>query len=154
MALSVSLALAGRAGAVDPKASHCYEDALRRYESQDLPGAVIQLKNAIRQDKTMLAALVLLGQSLLASGDPVGAEIAFDEALRMGVDRSQVVLLQGQAYLLQGKFDTLIERLVPSGCADSVQRDVLLLRAQAYAEKSSLLLAERTLEGRTSRAGF
>lgn len=143
--LSASLVLSGEAGAVDPKAARYYEDALKRFESQDLAGAVIQLKNAIQQDKTMLAAQVLLGKALLQSGDPIGAEVAFDEALHLGVDRGQVVLFQGQTYLMLGKHDTLLERLVPAGYSDALRREVLLLRASAYGEKGNLVQAERTL---------
>lgn len=144
-ALSASLIFSGAVAAVDPRAARYYEDALKRFESQDLAGAVIQLKNAIQQDKTMLAAQVLLGKALLQSGDPIGAEVAFDEALRLGVERGQVVLYQGQVYLMLGKFDTLLERLAPAGYSDPIRREVLMLRAGAYGEKGNLPQAERTL---------
>jgi hypothetical protein len=38
----------------DTKAARFYEDALVRYEKKDLPGAIIQLKNALQIDKNML----------------------------------------------------------------------------------------------------
>lgn len=144
--LGMSAVFSGAAQASNPKASRYYEDALKRFEAQDPAGAVIQLKNAIQQDRTMLAAQVLLGKALLLEGDPIGAEVAFDEALSQGVDRSEVVLFLGQAYLLQGKFDTLISRLLTSGLASGLKRDVLLMRATAYTEKNNVTLAERSLE--------
>ena len=94
----------------------------------------------------MLAAQVLLGKALLMDGDPIGAEVAFDEALLMGVNRSEVILPLGQAYLLQGKFDTLLQRLVPSGFSGSMRRDVLLLRAKAYTEQGNFSQAEVSLD--------
>jgi cellulose synthase operon protein C len=145
-ALALSAAFAGGAWANNPKASRYYEDALKRFEAKDTPGAVIQLKNAIQQDRTMLAAQVLLGKALLAEGDPIGAEVSFDEALNQGVDRSEVVLFLGQAYIMQGKFDALIARLSPTGLSGPLRRDVLLLRAKAYIEKGGLTQAEGVLE--------
>jgi putative PEP-CTERM system TPR-repeat lipoprotein len=144
--LAVSSVCSGGVLAANPKASSFYEDALKRFETQDTAGAVIQLKNAIQQDRSMLAAQVLLGKALLLEGDPIGAEVAFDEALSQGVDRSEVILLLGQAYLLQGKFDVLISRLVTSGLSSGLKRDVLLMRATAYIEKGNVTLAERALD--------
>jgi len=144
--LAVSSILSGAALAANPKASRYYEDALKRFESQDTAGAVIQLKNAIQQDRTMLPAQVLLGKALLLEGDPIGAEVSFDEAISQGVDRTEVILFLGRAYLMQGKFDALIARLGTSGLTGGLKRDVLLLRATAYTEKGNMALAERTLE--------
>lgn len=144
--VGVSAVFSGAAIGADPKASHYYEDALKRFDSQDAAGAVLQLKNAIQQDRTMLAAQVLLGKALLLEGDPIGAEVAFEEALSQGVDRSEVILQLGQALLMQGKFDSLIQRLIPSGLSAGLRRDVLLLRAKAYVAKGNNQQAERSLE--------
>lgn len=129
-----------------PKASGYYEDALVRYERNDLPGAIIQLKNAIQADQKMLAAHMLLGKALLISGDPVGAAVEFEESLRQGVSRTEVIPMLGQAYLLQGKYDLLLERVTPGGMPPAQQVDVLVLRANAQAEKESALPALKTLE--------
>ncbi len=134
------------APAADSKASRYYEDAQVRYERKDLPGAIIQLKNAIQADQKMLAAHVLLGKALLSSGDPVGAEVEFDEALRQGVSRAEVLPLLGQAYLAQGKYDALLERVTPGGLPLAQQIDVLVLRANAQAEKESISAALKTLD--------
>jgi putative PEP-CTERM system TPR-repeat lipoprotein len=151
--LAKSLLTAGIAAAVsisalaaDSKASRFYEDALVRYERKDLPGAIIQLKNAIQADQKMLAAHVLLGRVLLGSGDPAGAEVEFDEALKQGVSRAEVITLLGQSYLLQGKYETLLERVTPGGLPLAQQVDVLVLRANAQAEKGSISAALKTLD--------
>ena len=49
-----------------------------RYERQDIEGAIIQLKNALQIDKRMLPVQVLLGKALLANGQAVAAEVAFN----------------------------------------------------------------------------
>lgn len=134
------------AAPADSKAARYYEDALVRYERKDLSGAIIQLKNAIQADQKMLAAHMLLGKALLASGDPSGAEVEFELSLRQGVSRTEVIPLLGQAYLLQGKHDVLLERVTPGGLPVAQQVDVLVLRANAQAEKESTPVALKTLD--------
>ena len=53
-ALLAGLLLCGGAvfAASNPKAARYYEDALDRYEKRDLPGAIVQLKNALQIDRS------------------------------------------------------------------------------------------------------
>ena len=91
--LGLSLAtVAWQAVAADPKASRFYEDALARYEKRDYNGAILQLRNAIQVDSTMLPVHVLLGKALLTAGDVGAAEVAFAEAIRLAVNRAAVVV--------------------------------------------------------------
>ena len=82
LAAAVALTLATNAAAqrTDKSARH-FEDALRRFEINDLAGAAIQLKNALQQDPSLLAAYVLLGRIELARGDAPAAESAFAKAI-------------------------------------------------------------------------
>ena len=59
----------------DSKASKYYEDALVRYEKKDVAGAIIQLKNALQIDKSMLPVQMLLGKALLQTGAGCGSRI-------------------------------------------------------------------------------
>lgn len=119
--------------AVDPKAARFYEDALTRYEKKDMAGAIIQLKNSIAIDKNQLAVHVLLGKALLAEGQAAPAEAAFTEALRLGVNRSEVVLSLARALVLQGKQAEMLEhpRFNPAGLPSSVQAQLMLERSSA-----------------------
>ena len=112
LALGLALLLGPLAAhaAVDPKAAKYYEDALVRYEKKDLDGAIIQLKNALQIDKDMLPVQMLLGKALLQNGDVVAAEVALQEALRLGVNRAEVVIPLGQSYLAQGKHKLIFEQ--------------------------------------------
>ncbi|MBL8449184.1 MAG: PEP-CTERM system TPR-repeat protein PrsT [Dechloromonas sp.] len=139
-------ALTATAQAADPKASKYYEDALKRYEAEDLAGAIIQLKNVLQIDRQMLAAHVLMGRAMLANGDLPGAEAAFEEALRLGVSRGEVALPLGQVYMLQGKHETLLERITPGGLPPALQAEVLILRANAQSERRMVSAATRSLE--------
>ncbi len=123
-------------GANDSKASRFYEDALTRYERKDMPGTIIQLKNALQIDKNMLPVQVLLGKALLANGEAASAEVALGEAVRLGVNRAEVVLPLAEAYLAQGKHKLLLEQpqFAVAGLPPNVQLKLLLLRASASAD--------------------
>ncbi len=122
--------------AADAKASKYYEDALVRYEKKDLDGAIIQLKNALQIDKDMLPVQMLLGKALLQSGDVVGAEVALLEALRLGVNRAEIVIPLAQTFLAQGKHKLLFEgqNFAMGGLTAGVQLQLLLLRASASSD--------------------
>lgn len=121
------------AWAADSKASKYYEDALARYEKKDLAGAIIQLKNALQIDNTMMPVQMLLGKALLQNGEVAAAEVALTEALRLGANRAEVAVPLGQAYLAQGKPNQVLEKpaLALDGLPPAVRLQVLLLRAAA-----------------------
>lgn len=134
--------------AADAKASKYYEDALIRYEKKDLEGAVIQLKNALQIDKNMLPVQMLLGKALLQKGDVVAAEVAFLEAIRLGVNRAEVVIPLGQAYMAQGKHKLIFEQATfnVAGLPAAQQLQLQLLRASASADLGDLRNAMKAVE--------
>ena len=137
--LTVLMALIGAAAcsyAADPKASKFFEDALVRYEKKDMDGAIIQLKNALQIDPKMLPVQVLLGKALLRNGEVVASEVALLEALRLGVNRAEIVVPLAQAYLAQGKHKLIFEQqqLLLPGLPVGVQLQLLLLRASASSD--------------------
>lgn len=117
-------------------ASRYYEEALDRYERRDMPGAVIQLKNALQIDRSMLPVQVLLGKALLGSGQAVAAEVALLEALKLGVDRAEVVLPLAQALIAQGRQQQVIDQaqFSPAGLPATVQLSLQLLRSAAASD--------------------
>jgi cellulose synthase operon protein C len=130
------LALAVQAASNNPKAAKFYEDALTRYEKKDTAGAIIQLKNAIKEDRNMLPVHVLLGKALLEDGQVNAAEVAFDEALRLGVSRSEVIVQLAAAVLGQGRPNDLLGqgRFADGGLPAAVRADLLLLKASAHSD--------------------
>lgn len=109
-----------------------FEDALTRYEKKDVAGAVIQLKNALREEPGHLPALVLLGKAQLDTGDPAGAEESFSKALQLGIDRSEVAVPMSQALLEQGKFKALLDRFPVESVPAARRAELLVLRGHAY----------------------
>jgi len=134
--------------AADAKASKYYEDALTRFEKQDTTGAIIQLKNALQIDKNMLSVQMLLGKALLQNGDVVAAEVAFNEALRLGVNRAEVVVSLAQAYLAQGKQSQVLSQTLfaVAGLPPDVQLQVWLLKAAASADTGDLRAALKAVD--------
>ena len=137
----VGMAVSASVLATPEKASSYYEDALKRYEKNEMPAAVIQLKNALQQDSKLLAAHLLLGKALFRNGDLKGAEAAFEEALKQGVNRGEVMLPLGQLYLALGRPEAVIDKIQPSGLSPVLQVEVLTMRGNAYMEAGKESLA-------------
>lgn len=132
--------------ATPEKAASFYEDALRRFEREDMAGAVIQLKNALQQDNRMLAAHLLLGKALLRDGNVKGAEAAFEEALKQGVSRAELAIPLAQVYLALGRPEAVIERIPASGLPPEILIEALSLRGTAYFQTGNARLAAKSFE--------
>lgn len=122
--------------AADKKSSQFYEDALQRFEKKDYAGTIIQLKNVLKSDNKNLSAQALLGRALLENGEVNAAEVAFAEALRLGVNRAEVVVPLARAMILQGKPDEVIRgaRFLVEGLPKPTQFELLLQRAAAASD--------------------
>ncbi|MGQ5523285.1 XrtA/PEP-CTERM system TPR-repeat protein PrsT [Chitinimonas sp. PSY-7] len=128
------------------EAGRFFEDALKRYERGDLPGAIIQLKNSLQQDSKMLPAHLLLGKALLKNGDLKGAEAALEAAMQQGVSPSEVIPMLGQVYLALGKPESVIATAPAAGLPLSTQVDVLSMRGTAFIEMGKPALARQSFE--------
>lgn len=134
--------------ATDPQVSRYYEDALSRFDKKDFPGAVIQLKNALKVEQNNLPVQLLLGKVLLANGDLIAAEVSLTEAARLGVNRGEVVLHLARAFVSQGKQQALLDdqRFIPTGLPPGVQAPLMLMRAGAAADLGDSRTALRLIE--------
>jgi cellulose synthase operon protein C len=148
LASLVILGMSPAAHAVDSKASKFYEDALTRFEKKDMDGAIIQLKNALQIDKNMLPVQVLLGRALLKNGDVVAAEVALQEAIRIGVNRAEVIIPLAQTFIAQGKQKLVLEQqqFAPAGLPSNVQLQLLLVKAAASSDVGDPRIAMKLVE--------
>lgn len=130
------------------KASQYYEDALTRYEKKDLKGAIIQLKNALQIDPTMLPVQLLLGKALMQNGEVIAAEVAFNEALKLGVNRAEVVVQLGEAMVAQGKHRDVLAQstFATAGLPAGVQQQMHLLRAAIHTDLGDSSAAMKAIE--------
>jgi putative PEP-CTERM system TPR-repeat lipoprotein len=125
--------LALGAAAQGGQGSQFYEDALKRFEKEDYAGTIVQLKNALKADGKNLSALVLLGKALQKNGEVNAAEVAFSDALRLGVSRAEVVTPLARAVIAQGKSDQVLSdpRFETADLAPAARYELLLVRAAA-----------------------
>lgn len=122
-----------------------YDDAVQRLGQGDAAGAVIQLKNALQQDRSMLAAHLLLGRTYLQQGELAAAEVAFNEALRLGVNRAEVAAPLARIHLLRGKPLAVVDTVPADGLPAAARLEVLTLRATALAALGRKLEATASL---------
>ncbi|MFN7726109.1 MAG: XrtA/PEP-CTERM system TPR-repeat protein PrsT [Rubrivivax sp.] len=135
-ALTAALAFAfvpHAATATPQKSAKYYEDALNLVEKNDLAGASVQLKNALKEDNKNLAAQLLLGRLMLSAGELKGAEATLEGLLKQGVSKSEVVTMLGQVYLQLGDVRKLLETVTPAGLTPLLQSEVMTLRGSAMA---------------------
>ncbi|MDN3920131.1 XrtA/PEP-CTERM system TPR-repeat protein PrsT [Roseateles violae] len=146
--LMLALAAGHALAQSDGKAARFYEDALKRYERRDLAGAIIQLKNAQQIDASLLPVHVLMGKALLAQGEAANAAIELNEALRLGVNRAEVVVPLTQAMIAEGKQSQMLAhpQLRVAGLPAETQLQLLLLRAAAYTDLGDSRSAMRAIE--------
>lgn len=145
----LALAASAPALAADPKASRLYEEALTRFEKKDMAGAVIQLKNALQIDKSMLPVHVLLGRALLAQGDVAAAEVAFNEALNLGVNRAEVVVPLARALVGQARLVELVAegpKFDVNGLPPGVRMELLLVKAAAQSDLGAVREAYKAIQ--------
>ncbi len=128
------------------KASAYYESALKLFEKEDTKGAIIQLKNTLKEDGKLLAAHVLLGKALFKDGQLKAAEAAFEEAIKQGVNRGEVAVPMGRVYLALGSHALVLERIQATDLPPGLKAEVLALRGIAYAETGNFRAAERSFE--------
>jgi len=121
-----------------------YEEALIQFNKEEVPTAIIHLKNILQKDPTFLSAHVLLGKAYLQQGD--GAEKEFVIAGRLGVDRELIIVPLAQAYLQQDKPQKLLNEMSADSYSSATRAELLVLRGQAYLQLNRLPEAEQAFE--------
>ncbi len=123
------------------QAARYHEDALARLARNDVPGAIIQARNAVQQDKSLLAAHVLLGKALLRDGQAAAAEAEFEVALNLGASMTELAQPYGTALMMFGNSEKLLARIKPDGLGASARAEVLAMRAAAHADQGNMKAA-------------
>lgn len=126
------------------QASRYYEDGVVRQRQGDLKGAVVQLKNALQQDTSLLPARMLLGSIYLQLGYGAAAEHELELARRLGADRALTAEPLARSLLLQSKYHELLESVQVEGFDRTLESKLLVLRGHAQAELGKLSDAEQT----------
>lgn len=129
-----------------------YEEAVIYHNDGQPDDAIIQLKNALQQDPSLLSARVLLGTIYMETGTPSSAEKELREAEQLGADRSLTAIPLAKAYLKQHKYAELITELALEDYPVSVHGELLTFHGHAHLEKPDLKEAEKTFKQATKLA--
>ena len=122
-----------------------YEDALRRFDSNDVKGAIVQLKNALQQNPKLLPAQILLADAYIMTGSLAAAEVALEAAEKLGADRAVTAPKLALVLLGQLKYPMLLDRVSPQGLPPLVAADILIHRSAASLGLGKLKQAEQAL---------
>ncbi len=143
--LAVALAFAGPAAAAttEGEGGAYYEDALVRFGKGEYAAAIIQLKNALQEDPNNLAARILIGRAYIKVGAGPAAEKEIRRAREAGADDSLTIVPLGESYLMQRKFDEILEDVRSGGRATEIEAQILHLRGQAHLNLGKLKRAEK-----------
>lgn len=116
----------------DGGSTDLYQDALKRFWESDYKGAIIQLKNALKENPANTSARTLLARSYLMVGDAFAAEDELRRARKGGADDETTIVPLGKALLMQQRFDAVIGELQSGGRPPHIEAEILYLRGQAY----------------------
>jgi putative PEP-CTERM system TPR-repeat lipoprotein len=103
----------------------------------NLPGAIIQFKNAIQKQPKSAQARLLLGIALFESGDPVSAVVEFGKAQELQVPDEQVLPTLARAMLLMGDEKKLLAQFATTRLNDAeAAADLATSIASAHLRRS------------------
>jgi cellulose synthase operon protein C len=113
------------------KASKFYENAVVNFHKNNIKAAIVDLKTAIQENHSYLAAHILLGQAYLQDNQLAAAEYELNLAEKIGADKSLIVTLLAKLYLSQMKYNQLLQEIDPSQFNAAVGSDLYLYRGHA-----------------------
>jgi len=136
----------------DPAAAKKYEsEADQLIAKDDLKSGEIELKNAVKADPENGDLRLKLADLEIQMTDIDGAQIELKSARDHGVSEAKVIPMLGRTYLIQGKFDQVLQDFpVRDDSSDEVKVATLVVRAEAQIQlkktedaRSSLIAAEQ-----------
>ena len=118
------------------------ERAIKHYHEGALRSAAIETKNALKENPKSPDALVLLGKLYLATGNGEAAEAALVDARENGAAEILTLAPLAEAYIMQRRFDTLYEEIIPTDSSALVRAKVHALYGVAMFEEGRLRTAD------------
>lgn len=109
-----------------------YEEALQSFHNQKYDATIIHLKNALKENVDHIPSHLLLAKTLLAQGRGLLAETQINDLQDMGVDFNQLITLFGEAYILQDKYQKVIDIVTPGFRGNDIEAQIQFLIGQAY----------------------
>lgn len=117
-ALAAVMSALGLQGCSPPSEAEMEASAKTLLASNDVKGAIIELKSAVQQYPRSGEARYLLGSALLSGGDPAGALIELQKARDLGADRDQLMPTLARAMLSNGQAKNVIDLFADTALKD------------------------------------
>ncbi len=118
-----------------------YEDALGKYRTKDFNAAIIQLKNALQLNEEHLPAKILLGESLLGSGEAQAAEAQLLRARKEGADENLVAIPIANSLLSQSKYVDLENYIARARRSAKIDSKLQVILGIAYTQQQEFTRA-------------
>jgi putative PEP-CTERM system TPR-repeat lipoprotein len=137
--LALAAALLTGCGA-GPSAEELLARAREFRDRSEIPAALIEAKNAVREAPERADARLLLAELYLETGDGASAEKELRKAAELGVDAGAVKVKLARAVYLQGRYQELVDEAVreaaagegSSGLTPVQEAELAALRGHAY----------------------
>ena len=142
LALGIPIA----AAAVSERSLEYYEEAQSFLEKGKIQAAIIQLKNAIREDPNNAKARFDLGVIYLRTGQGAAAEKELRAAQEAGMPAEQVLPPLADALIAQNKLDELLEDIDPLAFSGDMRAKLHVARSQAFLARQEQTKAEDELK--------
>lgn len=116
------------------KSSYDYfSQAQQYYQNGQRQAAIIELKNALQEDPNNGEARYLYAVVHNDLGEGAEAEIELHKALKLGVNKAKVDAALGRAYLLQKKYQKILDEVNPTEHMKGEQvSEIYTVRGDAY----------------------
>lgn len=118
---------------IEPGTPASYELAASYLASGELQSARIEAKNAVQQNPDHLPSRILLGTIYVQNGEGASAEKELTIALRAGADEEQIALPLGNAFLLQRKYQRILNEIKISDPRARYRAELMTLHGRAMA---------------------
>lgn len=135
-ALVIALSIA----ACSKEPAQDYLQSARDYLGRkDNAAAIIQLKNAVREQPESAEVRYLLGAALRDASDPSAAEIELRKALALGYDANAVLPHLSHVLLEMGQYDKAMQEIEGASITDAkVKAELTALKGEALAGKGKI----------------
>lgn len=113
-------------------ADNYYENAVMEYHNGNINSAILELKNAIRQNPDSLTAQILLAELYLKNYNLIATEVALAQSDKLGADPELLLKIRAKLYLYQLKYDRLLKEILPMNFNKNLRTDIHIYRGHAY----------------------
>ncbi len=123
-----------------------YTKAQQYYDKGEKYAAIIELKNALKQNKKNAKARLLLGKVYIDLADGPNGEKELRRAIEYGEKSAEVVFLLVRTLILQNRFSDALKEITSVSAADEANQAVkLALETEAYLGLGDIDSARRSI---------